>query len=204
MKKYFHPLIILLISEFFLTCVTQDIETSAPSGLDKKFGLYSYKKENSAMVLIVDVEMARMRKNEKYFPLNVKIANKRLDSLTIDRDNLILVDQNGNAYNMASIDEIQREYDKLFADSRFKNQNLLIGDEIQTSFTFFIRERSNFFPAKPGGARVTNFVIIGKKRYIDDRIYFPMPSSGIEGQILKLRIDTLELHIPFEITFLVE
>jgi len=38
---------------------------------------------------------------------------------------------------------------------------------------------------------------------MEDLIYFPMPSGGIEGKILKLRLEAPELEIPFEIRFIV-
>ena len=64
-------------------------------------------------------------------------------------------------------------------------------------------QRSNFFPKEAGGARVTNKVIIRPRGYIDDRLYFPMPETGIEKQKLILRLVAPELDAPFDVVFAV-
>ena len=100
-------------------CGTQRVETGLTTSLSQKFSSYAYKVENREVALIVDYEVARLRKEENYFPLDVMIANKRLPSVTVMRDSLILIDSRGKSYPMATIAEIQWAYPKLLADSDF-------------------------------------------------------------------------------------
>lgn len=187
-----------------VSCGTQQVETDLPAGLDKKHGAYSYIKEDRWMSMILDYEVARLRKEDKYFPLDVMIANHDLNSLTVTRESLILFDANGKGYNLPSIDEIQEKYSNLWADSLFKYPSAFSDDQSLTSFTYYRVQRSNFFPRTAGAAQVTNKVIIRPKGYIDDRLYFPMPDLGIDKQKLILRLVAPELDMPFDLVFTVK
>jgi hypothetical protein len=167
----------------------------------RKIGAFSYIKENKDLAIVVDLELAKRRLKENYFPLGIKIANKNLDSIIVDRDTLFLVDENDKVYSMPDILEVQKNYDKLGTDHKFKSQTGILGDELLTSFSYFQKALSNFFPQTQGAARVIDTVFIQKKGYMEDLIYFPMPSGGIEGKKLKLRLDVFDLENPFEMTF---
>ena len=132
------------------------------------------------------------------------IANKKLAAVTVTRDSLILIDPSGKTYGMASIQEIQDKYKKLLADSQYRDSSAYTDSQALTSFTSFQVQRSNFFPKASGGARVTNRVILKPRGYIDDRIYFPMPETGIEKQKLILRLVAPELEAPFDVVFTVK
>jgi len=175
-----------------------------PSGEERKFGPFAFIKENKDLAVVVDLELTLRRKGEKCFPLGVKIANKNLDSLMLDRDSLILVDQNDDIHYMPGVVELQMHYDKLAADHKFKSQTGLLGDQMLTSFSSYRRAESNFFPQTQGAARVIDEVYIQRKGYMEDLIYFPMPPGGIEGKVFKLRVEAYGLDIPFEIRFIVD
>jgi hypothetical protein len=204
MKTYLPFISFMLASLFLVTCGTQHIETDLPAGLDVKSGMYSYKSEDREVSMVVDYEVARLRMEENYFPLDVMIASKKLASVTVTRDSLILIDSNGKTYSMASIHEIQDKYKKLLADSQYRDSSAYTDSQALTSFTSYQVQRSNFFPKAAGGARVTNRVIIKPRGYIDDRIYFLMPETGIEKQKLILRLVAPELEAPFDVVFTVK
>ncbi|MBN1224138.1 MAG: hypothetical protein JXB23_12900 [Candidatus Aminicenantes bacterium] len=204
MKTCRSCLLIVLTGLLFASCGTQTIETDLPAGLDPKYSAYSYKAEDREAVMIVDYEVARLRKEENYFPLDVMIANKKLASLTITRNSLILIDSGGKAYNMAAIDEVQDKYKKLLADSDLKYATFESEQQAMTGFSHFERQRSNFFPMRAGGARVTERVIVRPRGYINDRLYFPMPETGINKQKLTLRLAAAELEVPLEVIFTVK
>lgn len=203
MRK-FYMISILLISISIASCATKRASLEDLPESTKKFGAFSFIRENQDMVVVVDVELAQRRKSEDYFPLGVKIANKNLDSLTLERECFILVDQNDDIYYMPDVLELQRQYDKLVSDHKFKSQTGLLADQMLTSFTYFREAESNFFPQTQGAARVLDWVYIQKKGYMEDLIYFPMPPGGIEGKKLKLRLDAYELETAFEIIFIVK
>ena len=204
MKTYLSFISLALASLFLMSCGGgQQVKTDLPAGLDVKFSAYAYKNEDRDVSMVVDYEVARLRMEEKYFPLDVMIANKKLPSMTVTRESLILIDPEGKAYNMATIQEIQDKYQKLWADSQYRESSAFTDTQSLTSFTNFMVQRSNFFPKEAGGARVTNKVIIRPRGYIDDRLYFPMPETGIEKQKLILRLVAPELDAPFDVVFAV-
>ena len=115
----------LIISLIFVSSATEKLERRTPSELDRKYGFFSYKKEDENLIMVIDVELAQRRKSENYFP--------------------------------------------------------------QTQ----------------GATKIIDWVYVQKKGYMEDLIYFPMPSGGIKGKILKLRLEAPELEIPLEIRFIV-
>lgn len=202
MKRILYGVLLLYILTMIAGCSAYRWE--GPSGEERKFGAFAIIKENEDLVVVVDLELTLRRKGENCFPLGVKIANKNLDGLMLDRDSLILVDENDDIYYMPDIVELQMYYDKLAADHKFKSQTGLLGDQMLTSFSGYRRAESNFFPQTQGAARVIDEVYIQKKGYMEDLIYFAMPPGGIEGKVFKLRVEAYGLDIPFEIRFRVD
>jgi len=170
----------------------------------RKFGTYSFIREDQDLAIIIDVELAKRRKNENYFPLGITIANKNLETLTLDRNSLILVGENDNIYYMPDVLELQIYYDKLAPDHKFKSQTGLMGDQLLTAFSYYRKAESNFFPQTQGAARIIDRVYIQKKGYMKDLIYFPTPPGGIKGKGFKLILNVPQLEIPFEIIFIVD
>jgi len=148
--------------------------------------------------------MARKRTEEAYFPLGIKIANKRLGQVIVDRETLVLVDENGRIYSMPGVVELERNYDKLVPDHKFQSQTGIMGDTLLTGFSYYQKADSRFFPQVQGGGRVIDSVKIRAHGYLEDMIYFPMPEGGIKGRMLRLRLDVYELEKPFEIVFPVQ
>lgn len=202
MKRILYGVLFLFILTTIVGCSAYRLK--GPSGEERKFGAYAFIKENENLAVMVDIELTKRRKGENYFPLGVKIANKNLHSLTLDRDSLILVDENDDIYYMPDIVELQIYYDKLAADHKFKSQTGLLGDKMLTSFSYFRRAESNFFPQTQGAARIIDEVYIQNKGFMEDLIYFPMPPGGIVGKVFKLRVEAYGLDIPFEIRFRVD
>lgn len=169
-----------------------------------KVGSYSYMRQSRDLAIVVDVEMARKRTEEAYFPLGIKIANKRLGQVIVDRETLVLVDENGRIYPMPGVVELERNYDKLVPDHKFQSQTGIMGDTLLTGFSYYQKADSRFFPQVQGGGRVIDSVKIRAHGYLEDMIYFPMPEGGIKGRMLRLRLDVYELEKPFEIVFPVQ
>lgn len=170
---------------------------------ERQYSTFAVIKENEEVAVMIDVELAQRRREELYFPLVVKIANKDLYSLTITRESLVLVDANDDIYLMPDIREIRYNYPYLAADHKFKSQTGLLGDQLLTSFSYYQRAWSNFFPQTQGAARVVDMVRLRRKSFLVDLIYFPRPQTGLENQPLRLRLISPELEEPFEIRFVV-
>ncbi len=204
MKKVFGGVSLAFILLALFGDVTPGWSALSSNQETTKFGAFSYKRETRELAIVADTELASRRLNEKYFPLGIKIANKNVDGFVVNRETLVLVDENGNVYPMPDILELQKNYNQLTPDHKFKSQTGILGDELLTSFSYFQKALSNFYPQTQGGARVIDSVYIRTKGYMEDLIYFPMPPGGIKGKVMKLRLDIPELKTPFEMIFVVD
>jgi len=202
--RFMESIILILALVFLIGCVQPGIDLEGNQPEVTKFGAWAFKKENKDIVVIVDTELALRRKTEKYFPLSIKVANKNLESLVLDRESFFLIDENGKRYGLAAVDEIEQNYDKLTPDHKFKSQTGLMADQLQTGFELYQKADSNFFPQTQGAARVIDVVYIRWKGFMEDLIYFPMPDGGIEGKTLRIELDAVELKDPIDIPFLVK
>jgi len=169
-----------------------------------KVGAYSYMRQTRDLAIVVDVEMTQKRTDEPYFPLGIKIANKRLSQVIVDRETLVLVDDQDRVYTMPEVVELEQKYNKLTPDHKFQSQTGIMGDKLLTSFSYYQKADSRFFPQTQGGGRVIDTVKIRAHGFIEDMIYFPMPEGGIKGKTLRLRLDVYELEKPFEVIFPVQ
>jgi hypothetical protein len=200
MKSALSGIICIALLVLVTGCASVPTEETGTMAI-KKVGAYSYMRETPNMAIVVDVELAQKRTEEPYFPLGIKIANKRLDRIIVDRETLVLVDEKDQIYRMPDAIELEEKYNKLVPDYKFKSQTGILGDQVMTSFSFYRKAESRFFPEVQGGARVIDSVYLRTNGYMEDLIYFPMPAGGIKGKNLKLRLDVFELDAPFEIIF---
>jgi len=184
-------------------CATAGTEGKGAGGASRT-AAFTYAFENSDLAVIVDIELAKRRTEEPYFPLGIKIANKRLNRIIIDRETLFLVDEADAVYPMPSVEELSLQYDKLAPDNKFKSQTGVLGDEILTSFSFFRKAVGRLFPQTQGGGRTVDAIYVQTKGYMEDLVYFPMPPGGIAGKTLRLRLDVYELGKPVDVAFRVD
>lgn len=187
------------------SCASTGMEPAQTSEIGQKYSTYSFKRETKELVMIVDVELARMRMEENYIPLHIKIANKRLPRLVITRESLTLIDEGSQkSYPMPESIEVEKNYNKLAPDHKFKSQTGFLVDQMTTSFSGYIQAQSNFFPQTQGAARVIERVYIRQLGFMEDLIYFPMPEGGVKGKLLRLRLESAELKAPFDFVFAVD
>jgi hypothetical protein len=204
MMKGVYCLFFLFLSiALLISCGGYDVKDESSSGDDSSYAGTYFEGEDEHIIVVVDVELTRLRLEEKYFPLSIKIANKRLPSLTLTRDSFILIDDNRMPHYMPDIKELQKNYEKLTPDSKFRSQTGLLRDQMLTSFSYYRKADSNFFPVTAGSARVIDKVYVRQRGFMEDVIYFPMPPGGIKGKVLILRVDAEELEVPADIAFTV-
>ena len=202
MKATLPGCLLLSVAVLAAACATVGTEGKKAGGTSRS-AAFTYTQENSDLAVIVDVELAKNRTGEPYFPLGIKIANKRLNRIIVDRETLFLVDEADAVYPMPSVEELSLHYDKLVPDNKFKSQTGVLGDEMMTSFSFFRKAEGRLFPQTQGGGWVVDSIYVQTKGYMADLVYFPMPEGGIRGKILRLRLDVYELGKPVDVAFLV-
>jgi hypothetical protein len=202
-KEIYRLIFFLLSFSLLICCGGNNVRDESSSGGGERQGGSIYQGEDEHLIIVVDVELARRRMEQKYFPLSIKIANKRLPGLTLTRNSFILIDENRIPYYMPGVVELKKNYNMLASDSRFRSQTGLLGDQLVSSFSYYRKAESHFFPQTAGAGRVFDEVYVRQRGYMEDLIYFPMPPGGIEGKVLILRIDAEELEVPADIAFTV-
>jgi len=201
MKGMTRVFLLFLSVSLLIFCGGYDVSDESSTGEGERAGGFIYQGEDENIIVVVDVELTRRRLEEKYFPLSIKVANKRLPSLTLTRNSFILIDESKIPHYMVDIGELQKNYEMLASDSRFRSQTGLLADQVVRSFSYYRKAESNFFPKAAGAARVIDSVYVRQRGYMEDLIYFPMPPGGIQGKVLILRIDAEELELPADIAF---
>jgi hypothetical protein len=194
----------ILLGLVFLAMGCATVGPAGKGGEASRTASFSYTWEDKNLAIIVDVELARRRAEEPYFPLGIKIANKRLNRIIVDRETLFLIDETDAVYPMPSIEELSLKYDKLVPDNKFKSQTGVLGDQIMTGFSYFRKAEGRLFPQTQGGGRTVDAVYVQTKGYMEDLVYFPMPVGGIKGKILRLRLDVYELGKPLDVAFRID
>ncbi len=174
------------------------------AGEASKSAAFNYSWQDKNLAIVLDVELARRRTEEDFFPLGIKIANKRLNRIIVDRETLFLVDEAGAVYPMPSVEELSLEYDKLTPDNKFISQTGVLGDQIMTGFSYYRKAVGRLFPQTQGGGRTVDAIYVQKNGYMEDLVYFPMPDGGIKGKTLRLRLDVYELGKPLDVAFRIE
>ena len=191
----------ILLGLALLTAGCASVGPKGKGGEASKSATFNYTWEDTNLTIIVDVELARRRAEEPYFPLGIKIANKRLNRIIVDRETLVLVDEADAVYPMPSVKELSLQYDKLTPDNKFISQTGVLGDQIMTGFSYFRKAVGRLFPQTQGGGRTVDAIYVQTKGYMEDLVYFPMPKGGIRGKTLRLRLDVYELGKPLDVAF---
>ena len=202
MKPKISVSILLGLAVLAAGCAT--VGPAGTGGEASKTATFNYTWQDTNLAIVLDVELARMRTEEPYFPLGIKIANKRLNRIIVDRETLFLVDETDTVYPMPSVEELSLQYNKLTPDNKFKSQTGVLGDQIMTGFSMYRKAVGRLFPQTQGGGRTVNTIYVQTNGYMEDLVYFPMPKGGIRGKTLRLRLDVYELGKPLDVAFRVE
>jgi hypothetical protein len=174
----------------------------------RKIGYFTFLNEDRSVALIVDVELARMRKTEKFLPLGIRVANKDIYPLKVDRQSFLLVDPTDRTYSMPGYKEVGAAYDKYSLDAKYYALKLFSEGDIMTGFASFRKLPCSFFPHPYKASAMHDVLIdsieIPQGSFVQDLIYFPRPGSDVTGQKLRLRLQSPELEEPCEVAFIVD
>ena len=197
-------------------CVTHQRSTATdPSGVDYKLSTFAFMEEGDLVTFIVDTRASGIHENDPYFPLEISVANRGLKNLTLTRESFILIDEEGNRYQVANPRDLMQTYEHLDVDqrlaevegivfNRFANYTrypavlsptrmssgsgiTAVDAEISTPTTRPPRE------GQPGLTTVQDRVTLPRWGYFIDFIYFPTPPTGLEGKRFELHMEAPEL-----------
>ena len=208
------------------SCVTHQRSTATDtSGLDYKLSTFAFMEEGDLVTFIVDTRASGIHENDPYFPLEISVANRGLKNLTLSRESFILIDEEGDGYHVANPRDLMQGYEHLDVDqrlaeiegivfNRFANYRRypavfsptrLAGDPGITAIDEDISRSATRAPREnqQGLTTVQDRVTLPKWGYFIDFIYFPTPSTGLEGKRFELHMEAPELPHTIFVKFIV-
>lgn len=168
--------------------------------LDLKYDQFTYVVEIDTVSVGVTTYVARYREKEEYMPLEIGIANKTFDKLTLTRNSFILIDELGNEYSLIPVEELLKNYHKQEADLKIAH----ITQISRSLFGGLAQVESNFQPGRVSDKLVMDRVELPKWYYMIDMLYFQHPATGIKGKKFEFRINAPELEQPIQVRFRVD
>jgi len=168
--------------------------------LDPKYDQFTYVVEIDTVSVGVTTYVARYREKEEYMPLEIGIANKTFDKLTLTRNSFILIDELGNEYSLIPVEELLKNYHKQEADLKIAH----ITQISRSLFGGLTQVESNFQPGRVSDKLVMDRVELPKWYYMIDMLYFQHPATGIKGKKFEFRINAPELEQPIQVRFRVD
>ena len=174
----------------------------------RKMGYFTYLNEDVSVALLVDVELARMRKAEKFIPLAIKLANKGIRTLKVNRQSLQLVDPANEAYTMPGFKAVEAVYNKYSLDAKYYARKVFTEGDMLTSFSTFRKLPCSFFPHPYKDSDLHDVLIenieLPQGSFIEDLIYFPRPKSEAPGQVLRLMLLDSDLESYIDVGFVID
>lgn len=186
--------VVLLMTEYTPAKVISQEE------LDPKYDQFTYVVEIDTVSVGVTTYVARYREKEDYMPLEIGIANKTFDKLTLTRNSFILIDELGNEYSLIPVEELLKNYHKQEADLKIAH----ITQISRSLFGGLTQVESNFQPGRVSDKLVMDRVELPKWYYMIDMLYFQHPDTGIKGKKFEFRINAPELEQPIQVRFRVD
>jgi hypothetical protein len=168
-------------------------------GLHPRLTRFCYIEEGKLVTLAVDTEATRLREKEKVIPFAIAIANNGLRRMTLTRESLTLIDDQGRRYALASVQEGRAIGTLQLYDYKLSEHFLGV---ISNRFTAHTELKTVFFPVPVTETRFASRGLVQertelpKQSWTWDVVYFPHPEGPIEGRKFELWLKTAELEQP--------
>lgn len=187
-------------------CATSGASLPQEEGLNPRLTRFAYLEEGKLVTLAADTEALRNRDKQKVIPVAIVIANNGLPRLTLTRESLTLIDDQGRRYALASVPEGRKIGALAVHDYRLSEYFFGVLSNRFTAHTFL---RTVFFPI-PVTERgfeqrglLQEYTELPKQSWTYDIVYFPHPEGSILGRKFELWLNTKELEQPVFVKFAV-
>ncbi len=169
----------------------------------KKLSTYGWKGQSDDVTMVLDVDVARYRGGEKYFPIVVFLGNSSRKTIHADRGSFVLTDPTGAKLALPSAEELQKAY----------SSSLIGGDYTMirrlpdyASSVFLAQQYISkvcFFP-NPGGVPgiLYDHVELPNLTYCNTLLYFPNPAGKAAGNYTLTYDDPkskTHIEVPFPV-----
>ena len=200
-KTIFLLLALLFLGSVMIGCITTSKYAERDvSGLDRRLDSFTYMEEGDLITLCVSTYATRFHEEDKYIPVEIAVANRSLNNLTLTRESFTLIDEAGNRYSLVPSKELLENYDKQDFDRRFGH----ILSVVLGKFDLYQPVDSNFEPERMSARIVYDKVELPKFSWTADMLYFDKPKTGLKGKKFELFLTAKELAEPVFVKFMVE
>ncbi len=187
-------------------CATSGSSLPQEEGLNPRLTRFAYLEEGKLVTLAADTEALRNRDKQPVIPVAIVIANNGLPRLTLTRESLTLIDDQGRRYALASVPEGRKIGALAIHDYRQSEYFFGVLSNRFTAHTFL---RTVFFPIPVTERRfeqrglLQEHTELPKQSWTYDIVYFPHPEGSILGRKFELWLNTKELEQPVFVKFAV-
>ena len=177
-------------------CVPKPSGVSADA-IEPKLTLTTFIEDGAVIALVVGTRPAYTVYDRNYIPFEVAVVNKGLASISLSRELLVLVDDQGNRYPVIGPDELTREYNgSIDTDQRLtESLGVLLG-----KYQAYEYVPSNLTPSFDRPVEL-NRVFIPRYSWTHDFVYFATPPGGVRGKRFELFLNSPELEDPVFVRF---
>lgn len=185
----------------FAGCLSSWSRLPREGDLHPRITRFAYLEEGRIVSMAVDTEASRRREGSAYVPFGIGVGNLGLDKLTITRESLTLIDEDGQRYAMATIPE----YRSLENNPGF-DFDLTYGTFVPVyrgRFPNWPEMNLSFFPPplENRGALARERVQLHKRSFTTGVIYFPHPTGDLVDKRFEIWLDAAELEEPVFVKF---
>lgn len=164
---------------------------ASPVGLSYKISTYAYAEYGEEITLIVGTRAAGHRASAAYMPVEIGVAYRGDGALRLTRESFVLLDDEGNRYRMTEPRELLERYDFLGMD---RSALAELPTVARTSFGAYRYYPHKFTPTRSTSIETrsdltSNAIELPHFFYMTDFIYFPQPSTGIDGHRFTLLLE---------------
>lgn len=185
-----------------LTLVSLKADTA---GKINKLSAYGYQGKSAGVKMVVDVEVARYRGNEKYIPLFVWLGQNEPKTIHADRSSFILVDPDGKEHKLPEYNTVKNTYTPTRMSNDYSRLRM-IPDYASSAFYYASQViRAAFFPNPSHGRVMYDHVEIGNRTLMKALLYFPNPMGKAKGTYKLIYHDPksdTKVVVPFQIPWI--
>jgi hypothetical protein len=149
--------------------------------------------EGDLVFLGVNVHITRFSLDADLLPVEIAIANKGIEQLSVSPEHITLRSPDGDAWPMASEEEsagssLRSEFDRRLMPVPF-------ADAVKLRFPNY-RSVPSTFGLRGGNRSMTRTVEMRKNSWTLTQIWFPNPGGELKGKLYEVWLDSPELPEP--------
>lgn len=170
-----------------------------------KLSLFGYKGETNSIKLIVDTEIARLRKSESYLPFLIYFGHSEKATIKVSRGSFVLVNPDGKSVQLPSFEEVLKGYGANLISSDYNYLNQM---NDYASFNFLSCKKISkvsFFPNPSSGNVIYDNIEMPNRSYFRTLLYFPNSSEKKDGTytlVFEDKENKIKVETPFEIKWI--